>query len=149
MLFLDEGIVGFEGGLLRYARIGSASGMKALARMLTWREGSFDFHAHLDSVHVAEAPLPLEEAIREAVGHVEEGAQIDVNRYPAGARVRVAGGADAAGSGARSKVEEAVLDLARAGFEVRRIVEVIPEPEVDIYRALEALADSGAIRIET
>jgi Tfp pilus assembly protein PilZ len=145
----DEAIVGFEGGLLRYARLGYASGMKALVRMLAWRDGSFDFHAHLDSIQATEAPLPLEEAILEAVRRFEGGARIDRRRYPAEARVSVAGGADALGREARSKVEEAVLDLARAGFEVQRILDVIPEPDPEIYRALASLADCGAITVES
>jgi hypothetical protein len=44
-----------------------------------------------------------------------------------------------------SKVEAAVLDLVRAGFTVRRIVDFIPEPDSQIYRALESLSDRGAI----
>jgi Tfp pilus assembly protein PilZ len=145
----DEGIVGFEGGLLRYARLGSASGMKALLRMLAWRDGTFAFHAHLDPVRATEPPLPLEEAILEVARRLEEGVRLDRRRFPAKARVNVAGEADAPGREARSKVEEAVLDLARAGFEVRRIVDVIPEPDPEIYRALESLADCGAISVES
>jgi hypothetical protein len=44
-----------------------------------------------------------------------------------------------------SKVEAAVLDLARAGFTVRRIVDFIPEPDSEIYRALGSLSDRSAI----
>ena len=44
-----------------------------------------------------------------------------------------------------SKVEAAVLDLARAGFTVRRILDFIPEPDSEIYRALESLSDRAAI----
>jgi Tfp pilus assembly protein PilZ len=145
----EEGIVSFEGGLLRHAQLGSASGMKALLRMLAWRDGSFAFHAHLDAVRATDPPLPLEEAILEVGRRLEQGARIDHRRFPAEARVNVAGEADAPGREARSKVEEAVLDLARAGFEVRRIVDVIPEPDPEIYRALESLADCGAIRVES
>jgi len=36
-------------------------------------------------------------------------------------------------------------DLARAGFTVRRIVDFVPEPDSEIYRALESLSDRGAI----
>ena len=46
-----------------------------------------------------------------------------------------------------SKLETAVLDLARVGFPVRRILEVIPEPDADIYAALELLADRGVLEL--
>jgi hypothetical protein len=44
-----------------------------------------------------------------------------------------------------SKVEAAVLDLVRAGFTVQRMVDVIPEPDPAIYRALFSLSECGAI----
>ena len=39
--------------------------------------------------------------------------------------------------------------MARAGFSVQRILDVIPEPDTEIYRALEALFAEGVIRLET
>ena len=56
---------------------------------------------------------------------------------------------DAAASGQNpSKLEAAVLELAGAGFTVQRILDVIPEPDLDIYGALECLVDAGAIAVE-
>jgi hypothetical protein len=46
------------------------------------------------------------------------------------------------------KAVEAVLDLARAGFNIQRIVDVIPEPDPEIYAALAQLLDSGAISFD-
>jgi hypothetical protein len=140
-----EGVIGFEHGLLRYARLGSASGMKALTRLLAWRQGGFEFHARLEPLATPEPPLPLEAAVLEAVRQLDEVQRIDARRFPPEARLRLvdprAGVADGA-----SKVEEAVVDLARAGFDVRRIVEVIPEPDPEIFRAIEALVDRGVVR---
>ncbi len=44
-------------------------------------------------------------------------------------------------------MEDAVLDLARGEFTVRRIVDMIPEPDVEVYRALTLFADLGSIVI--
>jgi len=44
-----------------------------------------------------------------------------------------------------SKVEVTVLELVRAGLTVERMIEVIPEPDPEIYRALVSLSESGAI----
>jgi hypothetical protein len=138
-----EGVIGFEAGLLRFVRLGSASGTKALARLVSWTEGSFEFHAHLDALASPEPPLPLEAALREAAAEQDESSRSDRSCFRGDAIPQVADAV--ADQEDLSKVEAAVLDLARAGFTVRRMVEFIPEPDSEIYRALESLSDRGAI----
>lgn len=146
----DEGVIGFENRLLRYARLGTATGMKALVRMLSWQDGTFEFFARLEPADEMEAPLPLEAAIFEAVREIDEANRVDLSRLPSGAKVLVAPDAAAPqlGQDPLSKVEEAVIDLARAGFTVQRIVDVIPEADPQILRALESLADRGIVSFD-
>jgi Tfp pilus assembly protein PilZ len=139
----QEGVVGFEGGLLRFVRLGGASGLKALGRLVGWSEGSFEFHACLDAVEPLEVPLPLEAALLEAVVEQDEFGRSDRGCFRGDAIPRVADAV--ADQDDLSKVEAAVLDLARAGFTVRRMVDFIPEPDAEIYRALESLSDRGAL----
>ena len=75
--------------MLRYARLGPTTGMKALVRMLAWKEGVFEFHARLDPVKHPEAPLPLEAAMLDAVRQIDEGNRIDRRRFPLDAKPRV------------------------------------------------------------
>jgi Tfp pilus assembly protein PilZ len=145
---LTEGVIGFENRLLRYARIGPASGIKALVRMLSWEDGDFEFHARLDAVDFHEAPLPMEAAMMEAVRQIDELGRIDRRAFALDARVHLGDPQTLAGLNP-GKLEQAVLDLARAGFSVQRILDVIPEPDTEIYRALEALFAEGVIRLET
>ena len=49
---------------------------------------------------------------------------------------------------ALGEIEQAVLDLALVGMSVARMVEVIPEPEIDVYRALDALQERGILTFE-
>ena len=136
----QEAVVGFEGGLLRFVRLGRASGLKALARLLGWTEGRFEFHAQLDAVEPLEKPLPLDAALLEAAIEQDESSRRGL-RGDATPCVTDA----LADQADLSKVEAAVLDLARAGFSVQRIVDFIPEPDSEVYRALESLHDRGAI----
>ena len=136
-------VIGFEEGLLRFVRLGAVSGPKALARLVGWSEGSFEFHAHLEAVEPLEAPLSLETELLEAVIEQDEFGRSDLRRFREDAIPQLAGAVAAQDD--LSKVEAAVLDLARAGFTVRRIVDFIPEPDSQIYRALESLSDRGAI----
>jgi Tfp pilus assembly protein PilZ len=143
----EEAVVGFERGMLRYARTGTASGMKALVRLVGWRDGSFEFHARLDPADEPEAPLPLEGAILDAVLMHDEAVRPD-RRPPASDAVPRLAPAAAGSAGAElGKLERAVLDLVQAGFPVRRIVDVIPEPDPLILRALDALIDAGLVRV--
>jgi hypothetical protein len=50
-----------------------------------------------------------------------------------------------AAAGALAKTEEAVLDLAAAGFTVRRILDVIPEDDAQVSAALLALVERGVL----
>jgi Tfp pilus assembly protein PilZ len=144
----QEGVIGFEGSLLSYVQLGGATGMKALVRLLCWKDGTFEFHARLDPIETAEAPLPLDAALLEGLRQLDELGRMDRGRFPPEASVRV--GSDAGASGQNpSKLEAAVLELAQAGFTVQRILEVIPEPDLDIYGTLEFLVDAGMIAVET
>jgi Tfp pilus assembly protein PilZ len=140
----DEASVGFEAGMLRYARLGPTTGMKALVRMLAWKQGVFEFHARLDPVKHPEAPLPLEAALLDAVRQIDEGNRIDRRRFPLDAKPRVTDSAH----DVEGKTAEAVLDLARAGMTVQRILDVIPVPDPEIYAALAQLLDGGAISLD-
>jgi hypothetical protein len=139
-----EGVVGFEKGLLRFARLGPASGLKALVRLLAWSEGRFEFHATLDPVEPTEVPLPLEAALLEAARLLDESARPGRTRLDPGVRPRLL---DAGAADDSNKTEAAVLDLVRAGFTIERILAVIPEPDLDVERALAALLERGAIAV--
>jgi Tfp pilus assembly protein PilZ len=143
----EEAIVGFENGVLRIARVGPATGMKALVRLVGWREGSFEFHARLDAIEAPDPPLPLEGAVLDATLLHDEAARPDRRSLAPDAVPRLARGAPSAGGPELGKLEQAVLDLVAAGFPVRRILDVIPEPDPAILRALDALLDAGLIRL--
>ena len=89
-------------------------------------------------------------ALFEAVRQIDDAKRIDRRRLPGDATVAVEDDADEPQLGQDSycKIEAAVIDLARAGFSIQRIIDVIPEPDLDILRALEALADRGVICFE-
>lgn len=137
----QEGLLGFDRGLLRYAQLGPVSGIKALARLMAWRQGSFEFHTQLDPVDRLEAPLPLDAALLEATRLHDEIGRMDLRRFAPDARLGIGSEPDED----LGKLEAAVLDLARVGFNVGRMLDVIPEPDLDIYRALESLTERGVL----
>lgn len=145
----EEGMVCFQRGLLRLARVGGRSGVEALARMFAWQDGSFEFHARLEDMEMTDAPLPLEAALLDAARQLDEGSFVEVTSFPLQAHVVLRQGADPDAYESPTKVESAVLDLARAGFSVQRMLDVIPEPDPEILRALQALREAELIEILT
>ena len=144
---VDEAVVGFEKGMLRVVRVGSATGMKALVRLVGWRDGSFEFHARLDPIEAPEAPLPLEGAILDATLMHDECSRPDRTPPAPDAVPRLAPATPPSAGADLGKLERAVLDLVQAGFPVKRILDVIPEPDPAILRALESLVDVGLVRL--
>ena len=145
----EEAVIGFENQMLCYAQLGRISGMKALTRVLGWEEGSFEFHARLESMMSEYSPMLLDAALLQATRHLDELRTLDLSVLPLDATVRFQSAPAGPGGAETSKVEDAVLDLARGEFTIRRIVDMIPEPDVEIRRALTFFADLGSIVIVT
>jgi len=143
----EEAVIGFEGPMLCYAKLGAVNGMKALTRVLGWEDGDFEFHARLEPIESEEPPTLLDAALLEATQHFDDLRTLDLSALPLDAKVRFVSMPAGPGAAEASKVESAVLDLAQGEFSVRRIVDLIPEPDVEILRALLFFADLGSIKI--
>ena len=76
---------------------------------------------------------------------MDEGARIDSSTFPPDSRPSLTGGAECLAE--PTKIESAVLDLVSVGFTIERILEVVPEPDPEIYGALESLLEQGAITL--
>jgi hypothetical protein len=140
----EEGVIAFAEGALRYARLGSMKGIKALVRMLGWSDGHFEFHSQVDALDDEDEPIPLPTALLEAARQMDEAGAQGLPVLPPGVTFTV--DTDAlARSGGLDKTAEAVVELAMASFTVRRILDVIPEPDAEIRGAIEALVESGIL----
>jgi hypothetical protein len=113
--------------------------------MLPWSSGSFEFHAQVDALDVEDEPLRLEAALLEAMRRLDEAASKGAAPLDPAARFQVDRAA-LASAGSLAKVEEAVVDLATAGFTVRRILDVVPEDDAQVSAALVALVEQGVLR---
>jgi len=143
----EEGLICFDAGALHMARIGPVTGMKALMRMMRWEEGTFEFQTTVEESNDGAEPLPLAAALFEVARNIDEGRRIDASAFPLQARLVALHPAEGKFTGALSKVEEALLDVAQAGFTVQRALEVIPEADPEIFRALRSLIDAGMVEL--
>lgn len=139
----EEGVLAFEGNVLRYSRVGSLRGQKALVRMLSWTEGTFHFHAEVDPLD-DEEPRSLNSALLDGVRELDEAGRYASDLSPGTSfevdRDGVAASTDLA------KTETAVLELAGVGSTLRRILDVIPESDADILAAVQSLLERSLLR---
>jgi Tfp pilus assembly protein PilZ len=143
----EEAVIGFEEQMLCYAQLGPVSGMKALTRVLGWEEGAFEFHARFEPMMSEHPPMLLDAALLEATRNLDELRTLDLSVLPLNATVCFQSTPAGPGGAEASKVESAVLDLSRGKLTIRRIIDLIPEPDVEILRAITFLADLGSIVI--
>ena len=143
---VEEGCVAFEQGMLLFAHVGSVSGVKALARILSWRDGFFEFRAHVEPHASSQPHIQMEAAILEAVQVLDEGNRLSSPQLAPGTRLEVARDRLETSGAPLGKVEQAVLELAAAGFTVRRILDVIPEDDASIRVAISALLGRGLLK---
>jgi Tfp pilus assembly protein PilZ len=144
--FAEEGRVAFDGGQLVSARLGSVTGTKALARMLAWQEGEFEFHAHVDEGVRGDSLLSLQAALLDATRQVDEIHRLEPLPIAMADRIEVAAPSLDGEGGQLGKTEAAILDLAAAGFNVRAMLDVVPEEDHAVLRALVGLLDRGLVR---
>lgn len=144
----EEGVIGFEAGLVCFVQLGGTRGLKALVRLFDWKQGSFEFHARVDRIEAGDErlPLPVEAAVLEALRLLEEERGLSTVPFPDEAVPTVV---KRPGAEKLGRAEAAVLDLARAGLSVRRILDIVPEPATEVHRALRALVARGLVVIES
>jgi Tfp pilus assembly protein PilZ len=144
----EEGVVAFEGQRLRYVRLGSRSGVKALVRMLGWSDAAFEFHAHVDALEQEDARVPVEAALLEATRLIDEAARQPGRALDPGAKLCIDGDRASRLAEELGKTQLAVVDLAGAGLTLRRVLDVIPEPDGRVLAAIESLRERGILTLE-
>ena len=129
--------------------------------MLDWGEGHFQFEASVDQDMIENASsTSLEGAVLEAMcaldeqGSESDDDQDDDHGDEEDEPVVVIGEATTFGVDAQQeessrssfgKIDEAVLELARAGMPIEKLKSIIPEPAGEIQAALEGLIELGVL----
>jgi Tfp pilus assembly protein PilZ len=142
----EEGYIAFENGQLRAVRIGNIKGAKALARMLAWDEGCFEFQARIDRELPADKPIAVDAALLGAAQLTDESSRVDRASFPPEATLSINRTRRDASAGSFTNLEEAILDLAATRTTVQRMLDIIPETDAEIYMALANLVNAEVLR---
>jgi Tfp pilus assembly protein PilZ len=147
----DAGFVILWDGMFIDAQVACYRGLHALAEMIGWESGCFEFQVFVDKEFATEPPLPLARAIRDARGLIEtlreSSASPEPAEIPYESTVVVEEETLAPVRDTLSQTEDAIIELARSGATVARVVEVIPETEFDVLLAIIDLYDRGLVRL--
>jgi hypothetical protein len=137
-----EGRVLFQSRKLRHAEIGPIKGAKAVARMLEWTDGDFEFHPSILPGEPENPSVSMDSIMLQALHGVDELSRLDLSGVPPDAHLGV-------GHEPREeldKLEAAVLDCATLGSSVREVLDALPQFDSEIYGALLGLIDRGVVR---
>ncbi len=146
----EVGTVHVAGGIVTSAQMGAAIGIKALVRMASWEDGSFEFHANQEPDE--DAPmlgLPIEAALLETARFIDESTTRSGPSLPADAGLRIEHREIDLDDPSLSKVEGQILDRAGVGMKVARLLDTIQEPDAMVEAAILSLIERGAVRLET
>jgi len=133
----EEGLVVFVSGTLRYASVGPVAGLKALSRMMAWRDGVFEFYSDVDPKRAEGEPITMYGAVLEAVQYVDEIARLDLSALPL--ELRLVSTVRPGEAHERDKLEQRLLAKMSRPLPVEAIVNSAPEYDALVYRALIAL----------
>lgn len=141
----EEGKITFSENKILYAMIGLVSGMKALSRMLSWKTGRFEFHPSVDLRETGEPPLAIEQAMLIAAVQLDELANMNLSSFDLTSTLNVNQKQLTACKDQLNPIEKEVAGYAAAGFTLDAVLDVIPDMDVDIYRALISLRERGVL----
>jgi hypothetical protein len=139
------GCVLFRGGAIALVSLGRLRGAKALCRLLAWEEGHFEYTPGIepDEDRDEAAPLPLPGALLEALQHHDELGHLDRSALPGDAVIERLQPPGAGGE----KLQDELLRLLERPRRAAELVDASPAYDVEVYRALLALLDAGAIAL--
>ena len=136
--------IAFEDGALRSCRAGAVSGLKALARVLEWADGQFEFVPHLPAEEPDGVRVPIANALLECTHQVDELHRIKSYPLPPEARFEQLSEREA-----ETSSEREVLACIRAGSRVREIMNHFPVYDTEVYRVLERLLAEQVVALRS
>lgn len=160
----EQGWIAFAENQLLAVELGAQTGKDALVSMLAWGDGLFEFEVTVDEALLASPePRPLGAAVLDAVCTLDEADQ-EVSDVGLDAAFGPDGVASVAtipiedttkfeidfeqaelSRAGLDKIEDAILELARAGMSVAQFCDVIPEAPESIRASVAGLVEVGVL----
>lgn len=143
----DEGRIAYADGQIVYATTGLVSGTKALGRMFTWTDARFEFQPGVRPIDAPESPMPLESALFAAAVQRDDFSMLSLGQLSPETCFEIDDERCALAKAELGPLEAAIADNAGAGFPLGALLDILPESDVAIYKALCKLLGDGVLAV--
>jgi hypothetical protein len=144
----EEGILIHQDGQILHAATGLVSGMKAVSRVLLWREGRFAYQAAIEPFETKESPIPIEVALLEATVHRDEVGLLGIERFHPDDSFCLNEELMNQIGGELGEIHQEVAEHIRMDFPLGAILDILIQGDGVIYKALADLLHSGVVTPE-
>ena len=144
-----EGVIVYRDGMILRASAGLASGVQALARMLSWKGAGFELCPDAEVVQSAEEPLPLATALLAASVERDELARVMPEGLGPEAVFTLDSRRFAALEDSLDEFAHEVVESAALGFPLDALVDFFSARDADFFRTLTGLIHVGVLRAES
>lgn len=144
----EEGILIHRDGAILHAATGLVSGMKAVSRMLLWRDGGFVYQAAIGPFETSDEPLPLESALLSAMVHLDEAMRAGCDRFDPDDTFHLDEDLMEQLAPELDDLYKEIAEHVRMDFPLGAILDILPQDDGSIYKALVELLESGAVRAQ-
>lgn len=141
----EEATVVVAKNQVRGVKLGRVGGEKALARLLLWKNATFEFEPRMDP-SVKEPPVEVDKILATAGDEVKRLRQLDIADLPLDQEIVVDPFEVEVARRHFSRAEEAITLLAATKLTIRKILDIIPEADSQIYPAILALRHHKVLR---
>ncbi len=141
----EEATVVVAKNQVRGVKLGRVGGEKALARILSWKNATFEFEARADP-SVKEPPVDVDKILATAGDEVQRLCQLDVADLPLDQEIVVDAFEVEVARRHFSRTEESIALLAATKLTIRKILDIIPEADSRIYPAILSLRHRKVLR---
>jgi Tfp pilus assembly protein PilZ len=140
-----DGIVVHRDREILHAATGLVSGLKAVSRLLLWRDGRFAYQAAIEPFQTAEAPLPIEAALLVASVNRDEAVRHGVDAFDPDETFQLDAALMDQLAPQLDEVHREIGEHVRMGFPLGAILDILIHGDGVIYKALSELLESGVI----
>ncbi len=141
----DEGVIGFKDGNFCYSELGIVRGIKAMARMMAWNEGVFRFQSGVAPNKVPKDPEPFDSVMLQSAMQADELGHLHLDELALADKFHVDQQIFGQERFEMTEQEVFIIDLVKEGYPLRGILDLVPEPDVQIYRTVLSLRERGVL----
>lgn len=130
------------------ATAGLVSGTKAIGRIFSWTDATFEFRPEIDPEQEVRQPVALHSAIVSAAVERDEVARLDLSRLGPEQTLTLDEKRLETLENKLDDLQREVAQNAGMGFPTAAILDILPENDATIYQALAALVEAGVLHLD-